>query len=236
MNNTSKAILYYTDNELDDSIAIPVQKQLLKAGLLIYNVSLKPMNFGINIVLDEKRGYLTLFKQLLAGFKACKEDIIYICDHDVLYHPSHFDFMPPEKNVFYYDFNVWKVRMDDGLAIHYDAYQSNMLCAYKDILIEDHTKRVEWVEKNGWSTKLGFEPGTQRKENKINNYKTEIWWSESPSLDIKHGKNLTPYSSTRWYPKDFRNGIRSCPNWMTSDEVKGWGLVKGNVKNILASI
>jgi len=228
-----KAILYYTDNELDDSIMKPVQKQLLKANLPIYSVSLKPMDFGKNIVLNEKRGYLTLFKQILAGLKAIKEDIVFTVDHDVLYSPSHFDYMPPKKDVFYYDFNVWKVRMSDGLAIHYDAWQSNMLVGYRELLIEDYTKRVEWVEKNGWHTKLGFEPGTQKPENKINDYKAEVWWSETPSLDLKHGKNLTPI---KLIPDDFRNGLRSMPNYKTSDNIEGWGLIKGNMPKILASV
>ena len=229
----TKAILYYTDNQLDEKVMEACQRQLLKANLPIYSVSLKPIDFGTNTVLNLERGYLTLFKQILAGLKACKEDIVFTCDHDVLYHPSHFDFMPPEKKVFYYNFNVWKVRLEDGLAIHYDIHQSNQLCGYRDLLIEDYTKRVEWVEKNGWSTKLGFEPGTQRKENRINDYKNKVWWSEYPSLDIKHGKNLTP---VKWYPKDFRQGERACPNWMTSDEISGWGVVKNKMSELLASI
>lgn len=229
----SKAIIYYTDNELPDNIAKPCQKQLEKAGLPIYNVSLKPMDFGTNIVLNEKRGYLTLFKQILAGLKACKEDIVFTCDHDVLYHPSHFDYMPPDEKTFYYNFNVWKVRVSDGLAIHYDIHQSNMLCGYRKLLIEDYEKRVAWVEKNGWHTRLGFEPGTQKPKDKINDYKAEIWRSEFPNLDLKHGANLTP---VKWYPKDFRQGKRACPNWMTSDEVLGWGRVKNNMPELLKSI
>lgn len=229
----SKAIITYTDNDLDESIAKACQKQMMKAGLPIYNVSLKPMNFGKNIVLNLQRGYLTFFKQVVAGLEACKEDIVFMCDHDLLYHPSHFDFMPPEKDIFYYNLNIWRLRSTDGYAIHYDAKQSNMFCGYRELVLDNYRRRVKWVEKNGWSTILGFEPGTQKRVAEFNSDKSEIWWSEYPSIDIRHGKNLT---RSRWKPEDFRNGIRSCPNWVESDEIKGWGKVRGRFKELLASI
>jgi len=233
-NKISKAIITYTDNILEESIAKACQKQMMKANLPIYNVSLKPMSFGTkNIVVPLERGYLTFFKQVVAGLEACKEDIVFMCDHDLLYHPSHFDFIPPKRDVFYYNLNVWRVRLTDGYAIHYDAKQSNMYCAYRELVLDNYRRRVKWVEKNGWSNILGFEPGTQKRVPEFNNDKSDIWWSDYPSLDIRHGKNLT---RSRWKPEDFRNGIRSCPNWMTSNEVKGWGMIKGRTKELLASI
>ena len=231
----TKAIITYTDNSLDDSLAIPCQKQMIKAanGIPIYNVSLKPMNFGNNIVMPLERGYLTLFKQVVAGLEACREDIVFMCDHDLLYHPSHFDFIPERKDIFYYNLNVWRVRLTDGYAVHYDAKQSNMLCGFRELMLDNYRRRIKWVEKNGWSNILGFEPGTQKRVPEFNNDKSEIWWSKYPSLDIRHGKNLT---KTKWKPEDFRNGIRSCPNWVESDNVKGWGMLKGKMNELLSSI
>jgi hypothetical protein len=205
----------------------------MKAGLPIYNVSLKPMNFGKNIVMPLERGYLTLFKQVVAGLEACREDIVFMCDHDLLYHSSHFNFIPERKDIFYYNLNVWRVRLTDGYAVHYDAKQSNMLCGFRELMLDNYRRRIKWVEKNGWSNILGFEPGTQKRVPEFNNDKSEIWWSEYPSLDIRHGKNLT---KTKWKPEDFRNGIRSCPNWVESDSVKGWGLLKGQMDKLLSSI
>jgi hypothetical protein len=230
----TKAIITYTDNVLEESIAKACQKQMLKVGLPIYNVSLKPMDFGtVKIVIPLERGYLTFFKQVVAGLEACKEDIVFMCDHDLLYHPSHFDFIPPKRDVFYYNLNVWRIRSTDGYAIHYDAKQSNMYCAYRELVIDNYRKRVKWVEKNGWNNILGFEPGTQKRVPEFNNDKSETYMSEYPSLDIRHGKNLT---RSKWKPTDFRNGIRACPNWVESDSVPGWGLIKDNFNNLLKSI
>lgn len=230
----TKAIITYTDNAISDEIAIPCQKQMLKVGLPIYNVSLKPMNFGTkNIVFNAERGYLTFFRQVVAGLEAATEDIVFMCDHDLLYHPSHFDFTPPQRDIFYYNLNVWRVRATDGYAIHYDAKQSNMLVGYRELMLDNYRRRIAWVEKNGWSTILGFEPGTQKRVPEFNSDRSEIYWSEFPSLDIRHGKNLT---RSKWKPTDFRNGIRSCPNWKESDSVPGWGLIKNNFNNLLKSV
>ena len=49
----TKSIIYYTDNNIDDEILLRVQSQLVKSGLPIVSVSLRPINFGENIVLDK---------------------------------------------------------------------------------------------------------------------------------------------------------------------------------------
>ena len=230
----TKAIITYTDNAIDETLAKACQKQMLKANLPIYNVSLKPMDFGTkNIVINAERGYLTFFRQVVAGLEAATEDIVFMCDHDLLYHPSHFDFIPPKKDVFYYNMNVWRVRATDGYAIHYDAKQSNMLVGYRELMLDNYRRRIAWVEKNGWSNILGFEPGTQKRVPEFNSDRSATYMSEYPSLDIRHGKNLT---RSKWKPTDFRNGIRSCPNWVESDSVPGWGLIKNNFTNLLKSI
>ena len=231
----SVGILTFSDCSTDESILAPCRKQLVKAsdGLPIVSVTRLPVNLGKNIVMPLERTMLSLFEKIVRGLEELKTDIVYLCDDDCLYHPSHFKFIPPKKGVFYYDWAVWRVRIDDGYAIHYDANQSNMMCAWRETMLDDYTKRRDFVKKNGWTTRLGFEPGTQKRIDQIDVYTWDKWVAEFPSLDLRHGKNLT---RSRWKPEDFRNGIRSCPNWMTSNEVKGWEMVKGRMNEILASV
>ncbi len=228
-------ILTFSDCSIDEHILTQCRKQLIKAseGLPIVSVTRLPVDLGKNIVLPLERTMLSLFEKIVRGLEELKTDIVYLCDDDCLYHPSHFKFIPPKKGVFYYDWNVWRVRLDDGYAIHYDANQSNMLCAWRETMLDDYTKRRDFVKKNGWTTRLGFEPGTQKRIDRIDIYTWDKWVSEFPSIDLRHGKNLT---RSRWKPEDFRNGIRSCPNWMTSNEVKGWGTIKGRIKEVLSSV
>ena len=64
-----------------------------------------------------------MFKQILVALEASESDIVYFCEADVLYHPSHFDFTPSKKDVFYYNENVWKLDAKTGHALHYECRQ-----------------------------------------------------------------------------------------------------------------
>jgi hypothetical protein len=216
----TKGIIFYTDNQLNLHIAHKVQKQLKKIGLPIISSSLKPMNFGKNIVIHEKRGYLTLAKQILAALEASEANIIFFCEHDVLYHPSHFNFTPPSNSLFYYNQNVWRLRSTDGFAVHYDCNQLSGLCCYRDLAIQYYKDIVKKIEKEGFSMKtISFEPGTR-------DNRWVAWKSEQPNVDIRHGANLT---KSKWSPKDFRNP-KYCINWESAYEIPFWGKIKLTLK------
>ena len=179
----SKGIIYYTDNQLKTSIARKVQAQIRSIGLPIVSASLKPMsNMGTNIVVQGQRGYLTMFKQILAALEASTADIIFFCEHDNLYHPSHFDFTPDRVNTFYYDRNWWKVRAD-GYAVHWDADQVSGLVCYREIALAWYRNRIATFPGPDGKFDRKFEPqsGTG----------SEWWKAEYPSIDIRHNKNLT---------------------------------------------
>ena len=127
--DVSKGVLYYTDNQLDPGIMKACQEQLKQSvnGHRIVSVSLQPLDFGDNITLPLERGMLTMFKQILAGLEALDCDIVYFCEHDVLYHPSHFDFVPPEHDKYYYNRNWWKLRLPDGFCLQHEGGQTSGL-------------------------------------------------------------------------------------------------------------
>lgn len=205
----SKGIIYYTDNRLELKIAKKVQKNLLKMGLPIVSASLKPMpHFGKNIHLPLKRGTLTMFKQILAALEASDAEIVYFCEHDVLYHPSHFDIIPPKENMFYYNHNWWKV-WPDGFAAHWDANQVSMLVCYRQHAVKYYKMRIEEIEDNGFNR--SYEPGGRDRT------LYEAVWSEYPNIDIRHSNNQTRSHRS---PKDFRDKS-TCINWQetTADKL-----------------
>jgi glycosyltransferase involved in cell wall biosynthesis len=228
----TKGIIFYTDNQLKLKIAHFVQRQLAKIskrkGIPIVSASLKPMSFGSNIHLPLKRGPLTMFKQILAALEASRSDIIFFCEHDVLYHPSHFDFTPPIKDKFYYNENVWRLNSETGHALHFDFLrQTSGICVYRDLAIKHYRERIRRVEKEGFSWAMGFEPGTHTREARVDNVKAEGWKSELPNIDIRHGKNLSP---TLWQKSEFRNQ-KFTKGWIETDhEIPGWGKTKNLIK------
>jgi hypothetical protein len=228
----AKGVVYYTDNRLDSDIMDVVQQQILKCcnSHPIVSVSLTPIDFGRNIVLPMERGILTMFKQILAGLEAIDAEIVFFCEHDVLYHPSHFDFTPPRKDVFYYNENTWRVDYESGQALFYYCRQTSGLCAYRDLLIEHYRKRTERVERDGYDRRIGYEPGSHQFPRGIDNYISDKYWSEFPNIDIRHGGNLT---RSRWSQDQFRDK-NTCLGWTMADEVPYWDRTKGRFKELLA--
>ena len=219
-NSTNKGIIYYTDNQLKLKIAHKVQRQLRHISkdknLPIVSASLKPMdNMGKNIHIKAERGYLTMFKQILAALEASEAEIIFHCEHDMLYHPSHFDFTPPHKDKFYYNQNFWRVR-EDGFAVHWDANQVSGLCAYREHLLNFYRNRVKEIEEKGHDRR--YEPGGR------DTSQYEAWFSEYPNIDIRHEGTLT---RSKWSRNDFRDKS-TCVNWQEStvDKIPGWDNLK----------
>jgi hypothetical protein len=228
----TKGLVFYTDNNLGKDISKVVQKQLLKSTHPIVSVSLKPIELGKNIVLEAKRGILTMFKQILIGLEASTADVIFLTEHDVLYHKSHFDFIPPDRTKVYYNTNVFHLRMSDGHALYYTAKRQSQLCAYRDVLLEHYRKRVARVEKDGFSNKMGFEPGSHHRKERIDDLESDVWSSEYPNIDLKHGKNLTP---ARWKQSEFRDQ-KNCRDWVEASEIPGWGITKDRVDEFLKEL
>jgi hypothetical protein len=175
--NLSKGIVYYTDNRLDPLIAQAVQRQIRKASLPVVSVSLAALDLGTNIVMSGIRGPLTMFRQILAGLEASKAEIIFFCEHDVLYHPTHFDFIPLRRDVYYYNENIYKVEYPGGHGLFYFCQQTSGLCSYRKLLVEHYRERVRRVEQDGYSMAMGFEPGTHNRPERVDKYMALSWMS-----------------------------------------------------------
>ena len=236
----TKGIIYYTDNRLDEKIMKKCQEQLLKVGLPIISVSLKPIDFGQNYVVEGERGYLTVTKQIIKALEKSKTDIVFFCEHDVLYHPSHFDFTPTKKDIYYYNTNSWMLRAEDGHCLYYDHRSLSGMSCLRETALTHFKKRKERIEAllaeagdtgrvkassgNTISLKegihrLGFEPGTHNREDRIDGLGCEDYRSEFPNVDIRHKGNLT---QSRFRKDQFRNA-RSYAGWLESDSIPGWG-------------
>jgi glycosyltransferase involved in cell wall biosynthesis len=212
-----KQIIYYTDNQLNVKLAKRVQNQIKSVGLPIISASLKPMdNMGKNIRIKGERGISSYFRQIVAALEASTAEYVFFCEHDVLYHPSHFEFTPPTKDKFYYNINVWRVRQKDGLAVTWEANQVAELCCARELALEFYRDKLRQVEADSFDR--SYEPGGRD----VSKY--EQWRSEYPNIDIRHEGNLT---KSKWSPEDFRDKS-TCVNWQEStiDKIPGWDKLK----------
>lgn len=197
-------------------------------------VTLKPIAWmsARNIVLEGERGYLQMFRQILAGLEALDTDIVFFCEHDVLYHASHFAFTPPDLSRVYYNQHVYKVDVESGQALHYLCSQTSGLCADRRLMVEHYRKRVAMVEQHGFSRRMGFEPGTHGRKERVDDLVAQTWMSPYPNVDLRHSLNLTP---SRWKKAEFRDQ-RYTEGWTESDSVPGWGRTKGRMRDFLEEL
>jgi len=245
----TRGIVYYSDGRAEPGILDSARAQLLRSGfgIPIVSVTQEPLAFGRNVVVPLRRGILTMFKQILAGLEASETDFVFFCEHDVLYHPSHFEFVPPRDDAPYYNVNCWKVDSETGRALFYVAKQTSGLCGSRQMLIEHYRKRIARVEQNardivaaglpvkrdGYDRAMGFEPGSHRRRRAaVDDLVAQEWRSPFPNIDIRHANNLTP---SRWSQDEFRDK-NTCLEWTEADEVPGWGRTKGRFSEFLKEV
>jgi len=230
-----KGIIYYTDNKLEEPIFSMVQKRLLDTGLPIVSCSLKPMDFGKNICLKGlKRSYPTMVIQILTALENLDTEYVFFCEHDVLYHPSHFDFIPERDDIYYYNVNNWRWLYKTSTAITYNELTSlSSLCVNRKLAIEHYKMRLKKIEEWGldkvrsreprWARLWGYEPGTKkRRRGGFSDEEHERRKSEYPNIDIRHPGTFSK-------PKITLDSFKHAPtNWreIPIDEIPGWNLRK----------
>lgn len=231
-NGISKGILYYTDNRLIEPLFSACQRQLLKAGLPIVSASLKPINFGENIVVEGKPGYPTMIDQIVKALEASIAQYVFFCEHDVLYHKSHFDFLPPKDDIYYYNMNNWRWGYPSEIIIRYDGLTSlSQLCASRQLVLKHfkaRQKKMKEMELEKFQKKdpylarvWGYEPGRKKKRNgAFLEEKSGEWNSESPNIDIRH---VGTFSTSKMRLEQY---IHQPKNWIetTIDKVSDWKL------------
>ena len=200
-----RVIVYYTDSKLDPALAGPVRKQIEKScgPIPIISVSQEPLRFGKNICVGEKpRSFRSMYEQLLVGLEAAPPgSIIYLCEHDIFYHPSHFAFLPKDKDHAYFNTNRYYYRQ--GMASFLPAKGTRALSqcvAHRDMLITHCKERlVKWA-----SGKVHGMSIPRRK-----------FKSARPNVDIRHGDNLSSDGDykRRYYRGKATNTTRNLGGW-----------------------
>lgn len=204
-----KEIIYYTDKNLEGTELIKhCRKTVVDSGLPIITLSLRgEVPVGRNIVIHGYRSHTTLYQQILLGLLVSEAKYVFLCEQDILYHPSHFEFTPPTSDKYYYNNHVYKYRLSDRKVIRYDCHWLSQLCADRELLIDHFIKRFKIIAGGGKA--YGYEPGTGQSKI-IDSTRFGLWESEGPNIDVRHGKNWTGVD--RMHPDEFRNK-KTCQNW-----------------------
>lgn len=234
-------ILYITDNSLPEDINKLCQSHLSSEGWMheIITVSQKPIPGKNNICVGEiGRNWKSIYIQLLAGLNACKTKYVGIAEHDVLYIPEHWEFVPQERK-FYYNTNHWLVDWNTGeyFFIKNRKAMSQMICDVS--LLKEYVEgMLELIEK-GLILQKGLhwygEPGLDVEKYEeyfkrsgigldlkidfikhIRKFFSDMFKTEFPNLDIRHAGTFTGK----------KKGINHCY------EIPYWGKFKWLNENV----
>jgi hypothetical protein len=229
-----QGIIYYTDNRIDGTqIFRESQKTILASSLPIVSCSLKSIDFGKNIVLEGRlRSYPTMALQILTALEASTAKYVFFCEHDVLYHPSHFDFVPERNDIYYYNVNNWRWEYPKDRAISYDGLTSlSSLCCNRELAIKHYKYRLKLIADWGldeirsreprWARRFGYEPGTKKRRNGgVTNEDHIKRRSKLPNVDIRHDKTFSrpkvKLDEFIHLPTDFKE--------MPASQIEGWDL------------
>lgn len=230
-----KGIIYYTENKFREPMFSVVQKYISQSGLPITSSSLKPINFGDNQVVNRpRRGFVTYIMQILSCLERSKSKYVFFCEHDVLYHKSHFDFTPPKDDAFYYNANCWRWLVGSNIAIRHDGMISlSGMCANREFALNHYRAKMNKMKELGWDKddsrnpafgrKWGFEPGRKPiKSGGFSDEQHDIWESEYPLIDIRHRLAFSG-------EKTKKNEFKHIPKWwkeISIDNIPGWNLRK----------
>ena len=188
-------IVYYTDGSIEDSLAELVREYLLKADLPIISVSQEPLDFGENFCIGKiGRSYASIQAQVLVGVSRAKTEYVALCEHDTLYPPGYFDFVPFRDDVFFYNKNrvfvIAKKGPQYGAYIHYKDSHPNadqLICNRKLLMGATMVRREMLTRCPAKKLPAGWgEPGF------CFPHETFTWFnSKIPSVDILHNQNFT---------------------------------------------
>lgn len=187
----------------------------------IISVSQKPIDLGLNVnVGDIGRSWLNIYKQQLEGLKIANTEFVMIAEHDVLYTEEHCLWIPPDNETFWYNSNCWLVEWSNDHPEMRGMYSqwkkdrkalSQLVCDRK-LLIQSIEERLELIDSGIKEMRRLGEPGAFNNDvikgaqlavsgaschlaglldKHLKKYKSGMFKTEHPNLDIRHGNNFT---------------------------------------------
>lgn len=138
-------ILFLTANELPESW-VEYQKHVLLESVgdaPVITLSMKPLDWGINVLQDKPRSLSNIYWQMLRGAKMSNTPFIGIAEDDTLYHEEHFCHRP-QPDEFCYNTSHWSLFTWGTPTYHWRDRRGNYsLIAPRGLLIESLEERFD---------------------------------------------------------------------------------------------
>lgn len=216
-------IVYYTANVIPEGFARKTQFQLLKAAgdTPIISVSLEPLNFGNNIVVDLPRHHLSIYRQALIGAKAATTKYIALCEDDVLYSPEHFKHRP-QPGKFAYNLAYWNIYTWSNPPLFSWKGRRNLgqLICERDLFIKAIEERfLRWPDDSKVDLGIWAEPGKYERQLDVSVRETEEFWTSPPNIVFSHETALSYQNLGRRKRLGELRAIE-LPDWGRAEEIR----------------
>ena len=200
-------LVYYTANKISSNFFANTWDYLQRARnggqvepdgeleLPMIAVSQKFMFAEDNIVVDFKPSHLNIYKQALIGAKAVKTKYIALCEDDVLYHPDHFKYRPPE-GVFGYNMNVWAIYtwVKPSIFNYKDRINLSGLICERELFIGAMEERfAKYPDDSKTEIAIWAEPGKYEGPSHlgVTERKIEKFYADNPNVAFSHETALS---------------------------------------------
>lgn len=177
-------IIMLTANRVPDNWAEFHKEKLLEAcgNSPIITISRKPMDWGINLVDQEKYTHSNIYFQLLRGAKQAETDYVAVVEDDTLYPKEHFEYRPPMDTYAYNQNRFGLFTWGKPTYFWKDRISNSTLIASRKLVIEGLEERFAKFP-NGTQDGVTGELGRANIENKLGlTLRKSAWFTTETSV------------------------------------------------------
>lgn len=189
-------ILFLTVNEVPEAWAEYQKQTLLKAvgDTPIITLSMKPLDWGVNVLQDRPRSLSNIYWQMLRGAKMATTPFIGIAEDDTLYQEEHYSHRPAPDE-FIYNISHWMLFTWGDPTYHWRNRRGNYsMIAPRELMIEALEERFAKYPDGTPEDKTG-ELGRERIDRRLGltSRKTKDFGTTIPIVNFQHDFSMEDY-------------------------------------------
>lgn len=142
---------------------------------------------------DKEYSHLQIYRNALRCAQEVSTKYIALCEDDVLYTPSHFEYRPKDDDAFCYNMNVWSIYtwVKPAVFSYKDRINLSGLICRRELFIEAMEERFSKVDFKRLNLGNWAEPGKYEKNLGITERKVEKFFSDEPLVAFSHETALS---------------------------------------------
>ena len=211
-------IIFLTCNKVPEKWAEYHKKVLLEAvgEAPIITMSMKPMDWGLNILQDGEPSASNIYRQMLRASKVAETPYVAIVEDDTLYPKEHFKYRPP-LDKFGYNMSQWGVLawQDNPVYFHRHRESNLALIASRELLIKCLEERFALVPD------FFGEVGKERVDKKygFKGYPIKKFYSVAPIISFRHKNSIDKMEQEERKSTDKSLIAYEVPYWGKANEL-----------------